>query len=291
LQNVVNQDILFPVMVNRITGLRSVAEAVFNEALLAADPEEAVHRHFRLKGEVLRVGDIDYFLSRFKRVYVIGAGKASVRMAQAVERTLGKWITGGLVVTNRGQNLRLRNILVREAGHPLPDLDGVKATEEMLEFVEPLTDQDLVVCVLSGGGSALLAAPLDGISVSDLQRLTKLGLDSGMTIHELNTVRKPISKVKGGRLAERIFPATVITLILSDVIGDQTDVIASGPTAPSSTTSQDAIAVLHQRNLWDKAPESVRQVLLAGAEGRLPRSWAVTGSRSSPRRSAPTAWA
>ena len=183
------------VMVDMISGLRDVAESAFNEGLLAADPEEAVHRYFRIRGEVLRVGDVDYFLSRFQRVFVIGAGKASIRMAQAVERILGRRVTGGLVITRRGQGGRLRNILAREASHPLPDEDGVRATEEMLEFVEPLTDHDLVICVLSGGGSALLTAPVEGVSVSDLQRATKLLLSSGMTIHEINTVRKHISRV------------------------------------------------------------------------------------------------
>lgn len=259
-------------MVSRITGLRGVAEGAFNEALLAADPEEAVHRHFRLRDDVLRVGDIDYFLSRFQRIFVIGAGKASVRMALAVERILGPKVAGGLIVTRRGQSGRLKNILVREAGHPLPDEDGVRAAEEMIELVEPLTDRDLVVCLLSGGGSALLTAPVEGVSVPDLQRATKLFLGSGLSIHEINTVRKHLSRVKGGSLAERIYPATVISLILSDVIGDQLDVIASGPTAADPTTFSDAVSVLKQRGLWDQVPEAVRHALAAGERGELPET-------------------
>lgn len=251
-------------MISKLDGLRDVAQASFKEGLTAADPEEAVHRHFRLKSDVLRVGDIDYFLSRFQRVFVVGAGKASVRMARAVERILGRRVSGGIVITSRGQASRLRNILVREGGHPFPDHDGVRATEEMLELVGPLNDHDLVVCVISGGGSSLLTAPEEGISVSDLQRATKVFLDSGMTIHEINTVRKHISRVKGGKLAERIYPATVITLTLSDVIGDDVEVIASGPTSPDHSSSSDAIKVLKDREAWDKMPTTVREELERG---------------------------
>jgi hydroxypyruvate reductase len=259
-------------MAGKITGLRGVAEAAFNDALLAADPEEAVHRHFRLKGDVLRVGDVDYFLSQFRRVFVIGAGKASLRMAQAVERIMGNTVSGGLVITTRGQSGRLRNVLVRHAGHPVPDQDGVRATEEMLEFAGPFSDRDLVVCVLSGGGSSLMAAPIEGVSIADLQRATNLFLASGMTIAEINTVRKHLSRVNGGRLAERLFPATIITLILSDVIGDRPDVIASGPTAPDPTTFHDAVALLNGKGLWDKLPENVRKALSAGERGELPET-------------------
>lgn len=259
-------------MINRITGLRGVAEAAFNDALLAADPEEAVHRHFRMREGMLRVGDVDYFLGQFNRAFLIGAGKASVRMATAVERILGSKLSGGLVICPHGSAGRLKDVLVREGGHPLPDEDGVRATEEMLELVEPLGERDLVVCVLSGGGSALMAAPVEGVDVGDLQRMTKLMLGSGMTIHEINTVRKHLSRVKGGRLAEKIHPATCITLVLSDVIGDNVEVIASGPTAPDPTTFADAIAALERRGLWIQTPASVRDALTAGEEGKLPET-------------------
>jgi hydroxypyruvate reductase len=249
---------------------------MFNEALLAADPEEAVHRYFRRRRGVLRVGDIDYFLSRFQRIFIIGAGKASVRMAQALERILGDLVSGGLVITTRGQAGRLRNALVREAGHPLPDLDGVRATDELVEFVSPLSDHDLVICAFSGGGSALLTSAMEGISVIDLQRANKLFLSSGMNIAEINTVRKHLSRVKGGRLAEKIFPATMITLVLSDVIGDRPEVIASGPTAPDPSTYSDAKGVLEQRGLWDQMPESVREVLSAGVAGEIAETPEIT---------------
>lgn len=259
-------------MINRITGLRGVAEAAFNDALLAADPEEAVHRHFRLREGVLRVGDVDYFLGRFQRIFLVGAGKASVRMAAAVEHILGPRLEAGLVISPRGAGGRLKGVLVREAGHPLPDPDGIRAAEEMIELVEPLSERDLVVCVLSGGGSALLSAPVDGIDVSDLQRLTKLMLGSGLTIHDINTVRKHLSRIKGGRLAERIHPATCINLILSDVVGDNIDVVASGPTAPDPTTFAEAAAALSRAGIWDQAPARVREVLEAGKAGKMPET-------------------
>jgi hydroxypyruvate reductase len=264
-------------MAARIKELRSAAGEIFNEALLAADPEEAVHRYFRRRRGVLRVGDIDYFLSQFQRIFIIGAGKASVRMAQALERILGDLVSGGLVITTRGQAGRLRNVLVREAGHPLPDQDGVRATEELIELVSPLSDHDLVICAFSGGGSALLTSAMEGISVADLQRANKLFLSSGMNIAEINTVRKHLSRVKGGRLAEKIYPATMITLVLSDVIGDLPEVVASGPTAPDTSTYSDAKAVLERRGLWDQMPESVRGVLYAGAAGEHAETPEISG--------------
>jgi glycerate 2-kinase len=259
-------------MVSKVSGLRGVADAAFREALLAADPEEAVYRHLRLKRNLLRVGDVDYFLSKFKRVFLIGAGKASVRMAHAVERILGDHITGGIIITNPGQPGRLRKTLIRECGHPVPDEKGIKATEELLDYLDDLDDHDLVICVLSGGGSALLTAPVDGISLSDLQEATNLFLSSGMTIREINTVRKHISKVKGGKLAKKVFPATVISLTLSDVIGDYLDVIASGPFAPDPTTFSDSIKILKNRRIWDRMPDSIKTPLMEGEAGNFPET-------------------
>ncbi|MFO8055996.1 MAG: glycerate kinase [bacterium] len=259
-------------MINKVTGLRGVAESAYRDALLSADPEEAVYRYCELRGNVLRVGDIDYFLSRFQRIFLVGAGKASLRMAQGVERILGGRTSGGLVITGREQKSSLRNILVREAGHPYPDPDGVRATEELIELVEPLGDQDLVIFCLSGGASAMLVAPMEGLSVNDLQRCTKLFLSSGMPIEEINVVRKHLSRVKGGWLAKHIFPATTITLAVSDVIGDKIEIIGSGPTAPDPSTFDDAIEILRRRNLWERMPESAKQILQAGREKQLPET-------------------
>ena len=263
---------LFTQMINRVTGLRGVAESTFRDALLSADPEEAVHRHFELRSNVLRVGDIDYFLSRFQRIFVLGAGKACLRMARGVERILGGRISGGLIITGRDRKNALRNILVREAGHPYPDPDGVRATEELIELVGPLSDQDLVIFCLSGGSSAMLVAPSEDLSINDLQRCTKLFLSSGMTIDEINVVRKHLSRVKGGWLAKHIFPATTITLAVSDVIGDKIEIIGSGPTAPDPSTFEDAIEILHRKKVWDKMPEAARQILLEGRDKKRPET-------------------
>lgn len=259
-------------MTNKVTGLRGVAESAFRDALLSADPEEAVYRYCELRGNVLRVGDIDYFLSRFQRIFLLGAGKASLRMARGMEGILGGRVSGGLVITGRNQGSSLRNILVREAGHPYPDPDGVRATEELLELIEPLGDQDLVIFCLSGGASAMLTAPREGLSVNDLQRCTKLFLSSGMPIEEVNVVRKHLSRVKGGGLAKYIFPATTITLVVSDVAGDKLEIVGSGPTSPDPSTFEDAIEILCRRKLWESMPDSARQILQAGHEKRVPET-------------------
>lgn len=257
---------------DRISGLREVAEATFQESLLAADPVEAVLRHFRTRGEMLIVGDVDYFLSKFRRIFVAGAGKGSARMARAVEQALGPRITDGLVIVPRGYSERLQRVRVAEAGHPLPDEAGVKATKDLINLVERAETNDLVVCLISGGGSSLMVAPPGDISLEDLRALTGLFLSSGMNIHEINTVRKHISRIKGGRLAQKIHPASIITLILSDVIGDRLDVIASGPTVPDPTTFAQAVEILRKYRIWDSAPESVRAALQRGLAGEDPET-------------------
>jgi glycerate 2-kinase len=257
---------------DRITGLREVAEATFQEALLAADPVEAVLRHFRVKEDVLIVGDIDYFLSQFKRIFVVGAGKGTARMARAVEQILGARITEGLVIVRHGYSERLGRIKVAEAGHPVPDRAGIIATSDLIRLVERADENDLVICLISGGGSSLLVQPAGEISLEDLQAVTELFLATGMTIHEINTVRKHISRIKGGRLAERIYPATIITLVLSDVIGDKLDVIASGPTVPDPSTYAQAVEVLQKYKIWERVPGSVRGVLQRGISGDEPET-------------------
>ena len=252
---------------DKLTGLRQAAQEVFKEALRAADPEEAVLRHFRLKEGILRVGSVDYFLNQFARIFVVGAGKAAAGMARAVEEVLGERVTDGLVITKSGHGRRLRRIAVREAGHPAPDAAGVKATDELIELVEKAGEDDLVLCLISGGGSALLVSPAGNITLPELIQATNLLLGSGLDVFAVNTVRKHLSRVKGGRLAEWIYPASLATLILSDVIGDRLDVIASGPTVPDPTSFGDALAVLHRAGLYDRMPVSIRELLEKGGRG------------------------
>ncbi len=251
----------------RINGLRQMALDIFYEALRSADPMEAVHRYLRVKGIMLQVKEIDYFLEQFQRIWVIGAGKASARMARAVEESLQERIYDGLVIVKYGYGERLKKIQLREAGHPIPDTAGLKATQELLEFTKKMNEDDLVINLISGGGSSLLVAPEPKISLEDKKITTELMLRAGMRIDEINTVRKHLSRVKGGKLVRWIYPATIISLILSDVIGDSLDVIASGPTAPDPTTFEQAKAVLVKYELWEQVPSSVRELIELGIKG------------------------
>jgi len=234
--------------------LRRDALAIFRAALKAADPGEAVARHLKR---------LD--LSRFRDVYVIGAGKAGGSMAQAAERVLGRRITAGLINVKDGHTAKLRRIELNECGHPVPDERGVAGAERIAAIAEAAGKDDLVVCLISGGASALLPAPAPPITLAEKQAVTRLLLACGANIHEINAVRKHISRIKGGQLARLAAPAMVESLLLSDVIGDDLDVIGSGPTAPDATTFADAAGILAKYKLGDKAPASVRERIAAGA--------------------------
>jgi len=251
----------------RQEGLKQMALDIFLEALRAADPLEAVHRYLKVKGALLELKEIDYFLDQFRRIWVIGAGKASARMAKAVEESLSERIHSGVVIVKYGYEVRLKKIQVLGAGHPIPDAQGLKATQKLLELAEKIEQDDLVINLISGGGSALLVAPESGISLEDKQRLTQMMLEAGLRIDEINTVRKHISQVKGGKLAQKLYPATVISLILSDVVGDALEVIASGPTVPDPSTFEQAKEILRRSQLWEKIPVSVRKLIEKGIKG------------------------
>jgi len=208
-----------------------------------------------------------------KKLLIIGFGKAAVAMGHAAEDSLYDLITDGLLITKHGhsnQNLPLKKIKVLEAGHPIPDEYGYAGTAEVVRLLQKADESTLVLCLISGGGSALLVSPCSEITLQEKQTVSELLLISGAEISELNTVRKHISAVKGGRLAEIGFPARIISLILSDVIGDRLDVIASGPTAPDKTTFNDAHKVLKKYELLDRIPESVLRVIDDGIKGRIP---------------------
>jgi len=200
---------------------------------------------------------------------VFGCGKASGAMAAAVERTLGRRITEGLVVVKDGYTVPTARVILREAGHPVPDARGQAAAEEIVRRVRPAGADDAVLFLVSGGGSALTPAPVRPITLAEKQETTRLLLGAGATINELNAVRKHVSLFKGGQLARAAAPATLISLILSDVIGDPLDVIASGPTAPDPTTFADALAVLERRGVGYLVPNAVRARLEAGARGEV----------------------
>ena len=201
------------------------------------------------------------------RLIVIGAGKAASRMAQVVEDLLGDRISDGLVVTKYGHGLSLRRIRQVEAGHPIPDEQGVQAVEETRRLLQGLKPEDIVLCLMSGGGSALWPSPADGITLAEKQEVTAVLLKAGASITELNAVRKHLSAVKGGQLASWASPAQVISLIMSDVIGDPLDFIASGPTAPDTTSFVEALAIVRQYGV--SVPTAVLQRLEDGAQGRI----------------------
>jgi hydroxypyruvate reductase len=217
---------------------------IFRAALDAAEPQHAVLRHLRFDGRTLIAGKQRYNLMDSGRVFVIGAGKASAAMASAVERLLGRRIADGLVTVPDGITSRVRRIRLQHAQHPLPDERGVVGAQAIAELARQAQDRDLVICVISGGASALLPAPVPGLTLEQKQNITQALLRGGANIHELNTVRKHLSWIKGGHLAELAAPARVLTLILSDVIGDDLDVIGSGPTVADRSTVADARAVL-----------------------------------------------
>jgi len=246
--------------------LRLQALRIFQAALQAAEPSQAVLRHVRCDGGVLVAGRRRYPLRAFRNIYVIGAGKASARMAQAVEKLLGARITGGFINVKDGHGAPLRRIELNECGHPVPDHRGARGARRIAEIAGAAGPNDLILCLISGGASSLLPLAAAPVTLADKQKTTRLLLGCGAAIQELNCVRKHISLLKGGQLARLAYPARVLTLILSDVIGDPLDSIGSGPTAPDRSTFAEARAILEKYRIHGKVPASVRARLNAGAE-------------------------
>ncbi|MBS7633489.1 glycerate kinase [Candidatus Bathyarchaeota archaeon] len=251
---------------------RSLALSSLEAALNAVDPAKIVKSKLAVKNSVLQVDKYRFNLKKFKNIYVVGGGKAGASMAKAVEQILGNRITAGIVNVPRGSRLKTRFIELHEANHPTPDEAGVKGTRRMLETAEQAEKNDLIICLISGGGSSLMPMPRDRISIEDKKKLTDALLRSGATINEINTVRKHISDFKGGWLAKKAYPSTILNLILSDVVGDPLDFIASGPTVPDSTTFADAISVLEKYRLWENTPQSIRKVLSDGRKKLIPET-------------------
>ncbi len=251
---------------------RREARAIFRAALQAADPVAAVRRHLRLIGQTLVAGGRQVSLRSFDRIWVVGAGKASAAMASAVEGLLGQRIAGGLVNVKYGHTARLRRIELNECGHPLPDERGVRGATRIAEIVQRAGSRDLILCVISGGASALLPLPAPPIRLEEKQTVTRLLLASGANIQEINAVRKHLSAIKGGQLSRLAWPARVISLLLSDVVGDRVDVIGSGPTVPDASTFADAQSVVEKYALGERLPAAVRERIAAGVRGGLPET-------------------
>lgn len=231
---------------------RTLALKSLENAVNAADPKKIMKSKISLRGSVIHVNGYSFDLKKFKNIYVVGGGKASGSMAETLEELIGKYITFGLVNVPRGSKHKTSVVRLHEASHPVPDESGVEGTKCIMEIAEKADEEDLLICLISGGGSSLMPLPRDGITIADKRRINEELLKCGANIKEINTVRKHISEFKGGWLAKKAFPATVLNLILSDVLGDPLDFIASGPTVPDSTTFSDAIKVLKKYGLWEK---------------------------------------
>jgi len=246
---------------------------IMSAALAAVDPAQAIRQNVSLEGDSLRIGRRSYDLSSYERIFVVGGGKAGSPMVVAIEEILGQRITAGLVNVKHGylppEAAGVRRVEIVEAGHPTPDEAGRRGAERMVEMLSSLTEKDLVLCLISGGGSALMTLPQPAISLADVQALTEALLRCGATINEINAVRKHVSRIKGGQLARLIHPAQVVSLILSDVVGNPLDVIASGPTVPDTTTFAQAYGVLEKYDLLDKVPTSIVEHLAAGVAGKI----------------------
>jgi glycerate 2-kinase len=246
--------------------------AIFRAGLNAVDPEAAIRSQVSRQGQVLTVAGRAYDLKGFRRVSLIGAGKAAALMAKALEEILGDRLAAGLILVKPGHGAALRTARIVESGHPIPDQAGLEGTAEIIRRLRAATAQDLVICAFSGGASAMLPAPIPPLDLSQKQLTTRLLLESGAEIGEINSIRKHLSRSKGGGLARAAYPATLIALILSDVVGDRLDVIASGPTVPDDSRFADGLAVVDRYGLASRMPGPVWQYLKDGAAGLLPET-------------------
>lgn len=253
---------------------------IIHAALRRADPEAIIERGFTIEGDLLTIStedeELKVDLGEFDRVLLLGLGKASARMARVVEAKLGERLTGGVVVTKHGHGEPLKRVELFEAGHPVPDENGVAAARRMEELLQDVDDKTLCLTVVSGGGSALLVSPYRDdereLTLEQIQETTRLLLSCGAAIQEINCIRKHLSNVKGGRFAGMLSPARSINLILSDVIGDDPGSIASGITAPDPTSYEEALGIAEWYGILDELPEAVRQVIELGNAGKIPET-------------------
>lgn len=257
-----------------------VAEAVrkellmdmFDAAVSAVHPRQAVARTLRREDGKLHAASAVYALDSFDRIVVIGAGTAAAHMAAAAEEALGKEIHSGTIMVKKGFTAELRTVEQVEAAHPIPDKAGMQGTRKILDMLRGVDARTLVICLLSGGASALLVNPLPGVSLEDKQKCIDLLLRASASVYELNTVCKHLSGVKGGRLARAAYPAALLTLTLSDVVGDRIDVIGSGPTAPGNSTFCEAARIIEKFELRYKLPEAVVALIDRGTKGQEPET-------------------
>ena len=253
---------------------RQMALNLLEAALTAVDPHVLIPKVLRVENNSLYFSNNQFRLDEFDGIYVVGAGKASGRMAEAIESLLQDHISDGFIIVpdSTVKDYTLHSMRTHPGGHPIPSKASIIATQQLLDFIAHVPQDALVISAFSGGGSALLTLPHPAIRLTDLQKITALLLHSGATIHETNTIRKHLSQVKGGQLARHIHPRHHLGLLLSDVPGDQLDVIASGPTLPDPTTFNDVAALIDRYHLWKRIPSSVSNLIQSGIEGKIPET-------------------
>ena len=253
---------------------RKIALDILESTLKASNPKNLVKKQIHRKGNLLKFASLIINLDDYDRIYIIGAGKASGSMAEAITELLQTRITNGFVNIPRGMapGLKTGRIKLNEAGHPLPDKAGVYGARKIIKILEDVKENDLIIALISGGGSALLPLPAGNISLTEIQNITNNLLKCGAKIDEINIVRKHVSDIKGGRLAMKVFPATLVSLIISDVVGDHLPSIASGLTVPDPSTYSDAVEILKRYCIWEKSPQTVRLHLNNGLEGKASES-------------------
>jgi glycerate 2-kinase len=251
---------------------REIAERIFISGVRAVLPEKIINGIMSVKGSELNIGSYKFCLDDYRNVYIIGAGKASAAMAHYVENILDGRITGGHVVVKYGYSCKLEKVRVSEAGHPVPDLNSFRAAGEIVELAKQAGENDLAICLISGGGSSLLSDLPDGLLPEELAIVNNLLVRCGASIDEINCVRKHLSLVKGGQLARIVWPATLVSVILSDVAGNLIDVIASGPTVPDPSTFREAIQVIEKYDLTSGLTNGILNYLKDGSAGNHPET-------------------
>jgi glycerate 2-kinase len=251
---------------------RIIAEQIFLAGVESVLPDRLISQELRLENNSIVVRNLNFPLEKIEKIYVIGAGKGSSKMASAVENILGSRIAGGHVVVKYGHSCNLKYIDVTEAGHPVPDINSYKAAKAIFKIAAMVGRNDLVICLLSGGGSALLADYPEGSSAEEMTLLNNLLVNCGAGISEINAVRKHLSAIKGGQLAKAVYPATLISLILSDVIGDALDIIGSGPTSPDPSTFRQTITVMEKYSLSKQVSASILNYLQEGEKSNHPET-------------------
>ena len=247
---------------------RKATRRILQEALAAVDPYRAVLKHLEFDGEVISIGSNVFRAKDFDRLSILGAGKAGFAMARACEEVLGDALSEGFIIVKEGHGGKLDKFEVFEGSHPLPSEKNYRGCKSLLERANAAGERDLVILLISGGGSALLPAPVEGVSLEDKLRTTKMLLECGATIGETNCIRKHLSQIKGGGLARALAPARIAALVLSDVIGDRLDTIASGPITADSSSFEDSWQIIRGYGLLDQLPPSVIEHIGLGREGK-----------------------